>query len=295
MQSLFLSSLNDNNFIPFPDTSFESGIDKDENYYKDLHEFIEKFKSIEELKNNDSRTIWKYCGSDNEDLFKKNIKKCPLDWYYHTNEVNYTLNSFGYRTKNFNDVDWKNSIVIFGCSSVQGVGVDDSHTISSFLEQEMNLPVINMGIGGSSNEFHVHNVSVLLNKYPTPKAVILKQTSLARFPFYYWNGIHHRGLWNISERELKRNRSSIVIRNIISNNIIRNMCESKTTYINCCLDLEHYHSFEFLNQFIPNNDIYFLKNEFEGEDFARDLLHTGRIVNQCTAKRLAEILKSKLN
>ena len=32
----------------------------------------------------------------------------PKDWYYRTNEV-YTVNSEKFRTKEFKDIDWKNS------------------------------------------------------------------------------------------------------------------------------------------------------------------------------------------
>jgi len=292
MNSVFLESLKNNNFILFPYRNFENGIDKNGNHFNNISELIRKFKSIKQLKEEFSYTTWKYCGMDNEDNFKSNLKLTDENWYYRNNEVKYTLNSFGYRTKEFDEIDWKNSIVIFGCSSVQGIGVDDSHTISSFLEKEINLPIINMGISGSSNEFHIHNMSVLLKRYPKPKAIIFKQTSLLRFPFYHWNLVEHRGTWNVKKQELESNNSNIIIRNVIANNIIENMLDSNTTYINFSTEGS---SSELLKQFLPNNNIHFFKYESLGDEYARDLSHTGIDVNRSIAKLLSEILKSKLN
>lgn len=293
MQSLFLNSLNDNDFICFPHRSLHVGVDQNNNYIENIDELAEKFKSIEELKNYSSHTIWKYSESDTKKLFEKNLKVQPDDWYYRNNEVNYTLNSLGYRTKEFDKIDWKNSIVIFGCSSVLGVGVDDCHTLPFFLEQEIGLPVINMGIVGSSNQFHIHNVSVLMNKYPTPKCVILKQSTLLRLPVYSWNHVGHRGSWDLSNHEVKNDGSNIVIHNLIANNIIENMCESKTTYINCS---SAWASFKFLNELMPNRNIHLLDNdELNPIDWARDFIHTGINGNKLAAKSLSKIIKSKLN
>ena len=114
-----------------------------------------------------------FSGTDTKELFEENLKTQPDDWYYRTHEVKYTLNSFGYRTKEFDDIDWKESIVIFGCSNIFGIGVADEHTIPYFLEQLSGRPVINMGMGGSSIQTALHN-SIILNdsEYPTPKVII---------------------------------------------------------------------------------------------------------------------------
>jgi hypothetical protein len=126
-----------------------------------------------------------FCPNDHKELFEQNLKTQPDDWYYRTHEVKYTLNSLGYRTREFDDIDWKESIVMFGCSFVFGIGVTDKHTIPYFLEQLSGRPVINMGIGASSIQTVLHN-SIILNdsKYPTPKAVVNMRTDLNRYQLY---------------------------------------------------------------------------------------------------------------
>ena len=63
----------------------------------------------------------------------KRRKKNHPEWPYHTEEVRYTTNRDGYRTYEWDKVDWPNAIVIFGCSCTYGIGVDDDHTLSAYL------------------------------------------------------------------------------------------------------------------------------------------------------------------
>lgn len=130
---------------------------------------------------------WDYHGADNLENHIKNIKTQPSNWYYRNRELKYTINSHGYRTEEFDSIDWKNSVVIFGCSYVYGLGVDDSHTISYFLQELLGVPVINMAIPGSSIQFALHNSLMLYNKYGPPKMVIYGWTGLMRYLTYYTN------------------------------------------------------------------------------------------------------------
>jgi hypothetical protein len=45
---------------------------------------------------------------DTKELYKTNLKEQPDDWYYRVNKVEYNLNSAGYRTKDFNQINWSN-------------------------------------------------------------------------------------------------------------------------------------------------------------------------------------------
>ncbi len=174
-----------------------------------------------------------YNCSDSKELFEQNLKIQPDDWYYRTHPVKYTLNSLGYRTKEFDDIDWKESIVMFGCSQVFGTGVTDEHTIPYFLEQLSGRPVINMGIGGSSIQTALHN-SIILNdsKYPTPKAIIYAWTALSRFQIYKENHVDFNGTWNKKEGKNRRfsNLHNTTPFNLINIKIIRNLWKNKTIY-----------------------------------------------------------------
>lgn len=276
--TMILDCIKQNDFIPFPNRCFHNG----------------DGSSISSIikKKNITYTTWEYCGSDDEKKFNSNLKRTGKDWHYRHNSVKYTLNSLGYRTRNFDEVDWENSIVIFGCSYVQGVGVDDTNTLSYFLEKELNLPVINMGVIGSSNTFHLHNVNVLLTQYPKPKAILYLPSALQRYPIYDWDHVIYRGEWTDNKTQMKTNRANSVVQNLMALNIISNMCQSRTRYIEYCVSHPLY---KFLEDHNPNvNRVYIdgceprIDNE---EDYARDLAHPGSNIHEKLSKSLTKILK----
>ena len=111
-------------------------------------------------------------GSDTEFNFQTNLTDQPLNWIYRNKSVQYTLNGQYYRCKPFDQINWNNSIVIFGCSNVFGVGVDDADTISSRLREITGLDVINLGVGGSCQQVSLYNMILLKNNSITPRAII---------------------------------------------------------------------------------------------------------------------------
>jgi hypothetical protein len=131
--------------------------------------------------------------SDTEELFKINSDTQPADWLYHNNPIEYSLNSQGYRAPEFNTVDWINSIVIFGCSNVFGIGLHQHDTVSAQLSRMVNRPVVNMGFGGSSIEVALYNSGVLRHSYPRPFAVVHAWTMFNRCTEFIDNGLarHH--------------------------------------------------------------------------------------------------------
>ena len=76
------------------------------------------------------QTITNFIGNDCEERLIENLKKLPNTWRYATEDITYTMNSHGYRTKQFDNIDWNNSVVILGCSCVFGTGINESDTIS---------------------------------------------------------------------------------------------------------------------------------------------------------------------
>lgn len=115
---------------------------------------------------------YRFCGTDTRQLFEQSLKTQPMSWRYRTKEVRYRVNSSLYRAPEWSDIDWQQSVVILGCSTVLGVGLAEDETISSRLSIQLGRPVINLGVGGTGPIFAMQN-SVLLNKnFPTPWAVI---------------------------------------------------------------------------------------------------------------------------
>lgn len=127
----------------------------------------------------------------------KNGKFLPVDTTDITSE--YILNSDGYRTEEFESVDWANSVVILGCSEVFGLGLDECHTVGSFLSDLLQLPVVNLGVSSSSIMFSLHNSLILNQSYPIPKAVVHLWTEYSRVVSYHHHGLTHHGAWDLDK------------------------------------------------------------------------------------------------
>ncbi len=166
-----IKSIENNDFIPIPNVSVHNS---------DTSRYLVNHRPSCNIKG-----VWNYFSTDNYETHQKNLEKKPKDWYYRNHKVNYTLNSYGYRTNEFKDIDWKNSIVLFGCSHMFGEGVDDNDTISANLERLMGVPIINMGMSGTSIQFALHNSLMLYKKYGPPRAVLYGLTGLTRYTFYH--------------------------------------------------------------------------------------------------------------
>ena len=131
--------------------------------------------------------------------YKKNLKKLESSWHYYKTPITYKLNKNLYRAPEWNDVNWKNSIVVFGCSHVFGEGLAVEETVCNYLEKLYNRPVINLGQSGTSTVFSWHN-SIRLNEiFNIPYAVIQLWTDYSRLPYYDTDQIKRVGPWSGSK------------------------------------------------------------------------------------------------
>ena len=112
----------------------------------------------------------------------------------------YSVNSQRYRAPEWELVDWQNSVVVFGCSQVFGIGLEDNETLSSVLSQIIELPVINLGVQGSSISFAMYNNMLLHKNFPKPRAVVNMWTLPDRYPFFKQDGsVENIGGWNMRD------------------------------------------------------------------------------------------------
>lgn len=140
--------------------------------------------------------------------YEKNCKKLGASWHYYNKSIKYDLNKNFYRAPEWNDIDWKESIVVFGCSHVFGEGLALDETLCYHLEQLYKRPVINLGQSGTSTIFSWHN-SIRFNEiFDTPYAVIQIWTDYSRLLYYdtdqikrvgFWSG----GRWDNYDRDMK--------------------------------------------------------------------------------------------
>lgn len=230
----------------------------------------------------DSNVGPNFSGTDTKELFEKNLKTLPLDWEYRNKIIKYTLNSNGYRTKEFKKIDWANSIVVFGCSDVFGDGLDDEDTICSQLEKITGIPVINMGIGGSSITYSLHNSIILKDGYPTPRAVVHLWTDYNRTVYYRRNHVQSYGSWNLEKNNYmdvwsssKHHGATHALMASITNKHLWN----NTSYYEA--------SFWDENSKLLNCDY------LQAIDTARDLSHPGPKTARSVASQIADNLKCK--
>jgi len=141
-----------------------------------------------------------FSGKDTHQLYLKNLTSQPKDWIWRDKTVNYTLNSQRYRSPEWNNCDWNNSILIFGCSMVYGVGVDDFDTLGYRLSQRLNNPVINLGQGGTGISFIWANSIILHEHNINPKAIIYVWPDRSRqTEFLSEHTTSSHGSWNIQD------------------------------------------------------------------------------------------------
>jgi len=229
-------------------------------------------------------------GTDTKELYHANLQKQSLDWHYRNNRVKYTLNSKGYRTEEFTKIDWAESVVMFGCSMVYGVGVTDEDTIGNNLSKIINRPVINMGVGGSSISFALHNSLILNSFYPTPKAVIYLWTDYDRCCYYNPDKIIHHGSWSAEQGNFMDNwnlhESNAKVQAMFANMAAKQIWKDKTELIEAsyfkrsaklfnCQHLIHHPNYGLLGKV----------------DYGRDLIHPGKDATKRGAAELSKMLK----
>jgi hypothetical protein len=121
-----------------------------------------------------------WIGTDTEERFQENLKSQPGGWQWRNQQITYKLNSQNYRAPEWDSIDWGNSVIMFGCSHVFGVGVDEDQTLGYYLSELLNKPVINLGIPGGSSMALWINTEKLLNYRINPLAVIYNWPSANR-------------------------------------------------------------------------------------------------------------------
>lgn len=144
--------------------------------------------------------LQKFMGTDTESLYTVNLKTQPKDWLWRDKSLRYSNNEQGYRTKPWRNQDWSSSVLIFGCSMIYGVGVDDNQTVSRQLEEILKVPVINLGYGGTGIGFQWTNSIILKSEGIKPRAVIYVWPDRARQVEYLdsYNIVSY-GSWNMDK------------------------------------------------------------------------------------------------
>ena len=247
------------------------------------------FASSHNLEDLPGAGTYPFISVDDRNDFEESLRVKPEDWYYRNNPVRYTLNSQQFRTKEFKDIDWKNSIVILGCSCTFGVGVTEEHTIASYLQEITGKYVVNLGHPGLSNGVIAYNSYYLKENYPEPLAVVNLWTGMVR-TFYVTP--------KIMRLEMKNGPSIPVsdINTVITNNIMwmkmsNAMWRNHPNHIQLCLNdyLKDGKRIAIAQKVFP--EVVQLEESWCRDNSARDNWHWGRETNQKIAKLIASNIK----
>lgn len=220
----------------------------------------------------------KFSSSDSLELFNSNLKTQSADWHYRTKEITYKSNANGYRADEWDTIDWKSTVVVFGCSCTVGVGLAEDETVTEQLSTMLNRPVVNMGVSASSMQFSFINSTLLSKHFPTPYAVVNIWTNIDRFTIFKKQLIDHAGPWDDTAmyKEYANNQYHSMTEARYIANASREMWKDRCKY----------YSASFFDQtaHYTESDWVSIDNQ------ARDLIHPGRN----SAKQMAELIAKNI-
>jgi len=204
-------------------------------------------------------------------------------WFDHP--VSYRLNSDYYRCPEWEDIDWSESVVLFGDSWAFGLGLDSESTISSRLSDELGgIPVINLGQTGVSWTFNWINSVRMIDAGIRPRAVV-----------YIWPGIRRYsrlisdkvacsgGVWDVDKPGISR---EYTLDTVHSKNMSIEILRTVRTLWSC--PQLHYAWREDVSDI--SSEIEMLTNI----DKARDQIHPGPKSTAAWARNMARKLSAKI-
>ena len=236
-----------------------------------------------------------FISNDTRELFDESLKRNSKDWYYRNHEVKYILNSEKFRTKEFRDIDWKNSIVLIGCSCTFGIGVTEEDTIAANLQEITGKNVVNLGQPGASNSMIAYNSLHLKQNYPEPLAVVNLWTSMTR----YFVMTESFDLVNFVDDVDKRSNRTVTSAtyNIMFMKMANEIWKDHPNYIQTCAnDIEAENDkyttrfkYSITRKLFP--EALYVEDCFWSDVNARDSGHPGRKATKKLAKIIASNLK----
>jgi len=207
---------------------------------------------------------------DSEERYEENLKNYisklrlqKFNWIDST--FTYKFNSHGFRCDEFTEDP---GVMFLGCSHTCGIGLPIENTWAYLVSQQLNLKMINLGIGGSGLDtaFRLANHYIPQLK---PKVLIHLQSHQARFSLVTKNTIYEF-LPSIYPKEFEKfyfewinYKENLILHELKHNLAIETLCNK-------------------------NNIKYltFPLENFITLDYARDLSHLGILSQQLFAKRV---------
>lgn len=214
-------------------------------------------------------------GSDSQWLHKTLVRKGEVP---RQRNCGYTLNSKGYRCPEFEDINWEESIVVFGCSNTMGIGLDDSETYPHLMQEALKRPVINLGQGGTGIWQIVYNYRALHRQGRKPYKTVLQIPEANRLGIFYENGeVYNLGPWETKKNKIRKSEYMEYNTNLYNTLVYQTM------------------ALELIDSIRPVDCLLTFKYQAPGEfidyvDKARDLGHPGPRTAERAAERILSII-----
>ena len=144
---------------------------------------------------------YRWCIGDDEKNYKIKYDELKAsgklsNWYWKDREVTYKSNWNGYRALDWEEYDWSESIVVFGCSMTYGVGISNEDVFCHHLEKLTGRSVINLSVPAGSNDLILFNLTRMFRNFGSPHAVVVGYTTIDREMSHHYMGIDKIGPWN---------------------------------------------------------------------------------------------------
>jgi hypothetical protein len=216
-----------------------------------------------------------WVSGDTKETYENNLRERRSLLEKHNwlnNKVTYTLNSEGFRCKEFTNDP---SVMFLGCSFTLGVGVNVEQSWTTIVSDSLNLKCINLGQAGGSNDTAFRLGSHWIKKLQ-PKLVILLTPSQHRLELIEKKMIHF-----FTPGILHKDRFSTFLQTWLHDETNAAMNVSKNT-----LALEY---------ICLQNKIKFVKydaSNFRRLDYARDLAHPGVESHKELASKILNLVEA---
>lgn len=208
----------------------------------------------------------------------------PYEWVWRTRPLTYTVNSQGYRAPEWKNIKWNDSILVFGCSFVFGLGIDDNDTCSHKIYETTFVRTVNLGLCGASPMATWINSTILRREQISPRAVL-----------YVWP-FHHRTAELLPDTKCKHyggNAKPTSFNYQWSTHLTHGLeylryCVYNTNLIWNC-PVFHYHLDKDVCDLIP--EMKFLDRYDRARDINDDFSHPGFVTNATWADIMVEDLE----
>lgn len=144
-----------------------------------------------------------FISCDSEELYLKNREELGPDWYYYDKEIKYKYNSWGYRTKEFENLK-DEYFISFGCSFTEGVGLAEEDMWVNKLSKELDIDSFNLAQGGTGVDFSTTNTILLVDYLRN------QNKKLPKFIVYQLS-FNHRTFYSFRDDDDNGNSLSLIL------------------------------------------------------------------------------------